>query len=132
MANGSTDYVTELWARLGGDFTILSGDDSQTLPFLSVGADGAVSVVSNVVPEMVVKMIRMVYTRDFLAARGIHTRLYGLIKSLFLEGNPVGVKYAMKQRGFDSGEVRPPLAQVGPATATLIRNELAALGLPQE
>ena len=129
VANGSTDYVTELWARLGGDFTILSGDDSQTLPFLSVGADGAVSVVSNVVPEMVVKMIRMVYTRDFLAARGIHTRLYGLIKSLFLEGNPVGVKCAMEQLGLDSGVVRPPLVGVQAATEAAIRRELLILGL---
>lgn len=129
VANGNMDYVTELRAKLGHDFTILSGDDSLTLPFISVGADGVISVASNVVPEMLAEMLRMTYVGNFTSAREVHARLYALTKSLFLEGNPVGVKSAMEQLGWDSGVVRLPLVKVQPATASAIRKELVALGL---
>lgn len=129
VANGSMDYVTELRLRLGPDFSILSGDDSLTLPFASVGADGAVSVVSNVTPDLVSEMCRMLYVGNFLAAREIHAKLFGLTKSLFLDGNPVGVKSAMFQLGLDSGVVRLPLTPVSCGTASVIQRELVALGL---
>ncbi|MDO8594210.1 MAG: 4-hydroxy-tetrahydrodipicolinate synthase [bacterium] len=134
VANGSSDYVTELRLRLGKEFTILSGDDSLTLPFMAVGADGVVSVVSNIVPELVHKMVcemAMCYSvhGSILEARELHAKLFGLTKSLFLEGNPVGVKYAMELLGWDSGTVRLPLFRVSPSTAAVIRKELVALGL---
>ncbi len=133
VANGSMDYVTELRARLGKDFAILSGDDSLTLPFMSVGACGVVSVVSNVVPALVQTMVnRMGFgycAGNLTEAKALHTKLFGLTKALFLEGNPVGVKSAMKQLGLDSGMVRLPLVQVDPSTAATIRKELVTLGL---
>ncbi|MEK7170027.1 MAG: 4-hydroxy-tetrahydrodipicolinate synthase [Patescibacteria group bacterium] len=129
VANGSCDYVTELRARLGPDFHILSGDDSLTLPFSAVGANGVISVVSNVVPEMVAEMCRMLYVGNFASARETHARLYKLTKSLFIDGNPVGVKSAMMQLGLDSGVVRLPLTPVSCVTASVIQRELVTLGL---
>lgn len=129
VANGSCDYVTELLAKLGPDFTILCGDDSLTLPFMAVGANGVISVVANVVPASVVWLVRAVSAGDFERARYNHAQLFGLTKSLFLEGNPVGVKCAMNQLGLDSGMVRLPLVKVQHATANAIRKELLALEL---
>ena len=130
VANGSMDYVTELRARLDGqDFFILSGDDSLTLPFSSVGANGVISVVSNIVPGMVAQLIRMLDVGNFTIAREIHGKLFGLTKSLFLDGNPVGVKCAMELLGLDSGVVRLPLAKVPSSVENAIRKELVALGL---
>ena len=127
VANGSCDYVTELRARLGEDFYILSGDDSLTLPFAAVGANGVISVVSNVVPDLVTQMCRMLSVGNFTAAQEIHARLYGLTKSLFLENNPAGVKCAMKLLGLDSGVMRLPLVPVSAATEAVIGMELEAL-----
>lgn len=129
VANGSSDYVTELRARLGSDFPILSGDDSLTLPFMSVGASGVISVVSNVTPALVTAMLHKAIAGDFTSAREIHAKLFGLTRALFLEGNPVGVKSALEQLEWDSGVVRLPLVKVSPATAAVIRKELVALGL---
>ncbi|MSU56341.1 MAG: 4-hydroxy-tetrahydrodipicolinate synthase [Candidatus Taylorbacteria bacterium] len=127
VANGSCDYVTELRARLGSDFVILSGDDSLTLPFASVGANGVISVVSNVAPDLVSEMCRMLHVGNFTAARETHAKLFALTKSLFLDGNPAGVKCAMELLGLDSGVMRLPLVKVNQATAAAIRKELVAL-----
>ena len=124
VANGSSDYVTELRMRLGPDFIIFSGDDSQTLPFMAVGADGVISVVSNLFPQLVVKMVSRARAGDFETARNIHFELFRITKSIFLEGNPIGVKSAMEQVGLDSGAVRLPLVKVSPETAALIRKAL--------
>jgi 4-hydroxy-tetrahydrodipicolinate synthase len=127
VANGSTDYVTELLACSRSNFSVLSGDDSQTLPFISVGADGVISVVSNILPARVAEMVATARVGDFERARRIHAELFPLTKALFLEGNPVGVKSAMEQLGWDSGMVRPPLIGVNRATAAAIRKELNGL-----
>lgn len=133
VANGSCDYVTELRAKLGSDFTILSGDDSLTLPFMSIGANGCISVVSNVAPALIALMVRIAFTGHFSGASSIHARLFGLTKALFLEGNPAGVKSALEQLGLDSGELRLPLVKVSETTANRIREELMALDLlPKE
>ncbi|HCB35735.1 MAG TPA: 4-hydroxy-tetrahydrodipicolinate synthase [Candidatus Taylorbacteria bacterium] len=125
VANGSSDYVTELRARAGQDFAIFSGDDSLTLPFISVGACGAISVVSNIFPEHVVQMVSAALLGNLTEAKRIHAELFPLIKSIFLEGNPVGVKSAMEHIGLDSGAVRPPLVKVSSATAAAIHKALS-------
>lgn len=129
VANGSCDYVTELRARLGSDFFILSGDDSLTLPFSAVGANGVISVVSNVVPDMVSELVRMLYVGNFAVAREIHAKLFGLTKSLFLDGNPAGVKCALALLGLDTGVMRLPLVKVSASVKNVIRQELISLGL---
>lgn len=128
-AGGSTDRVTELRLKLGKDFVILCGDDSLALPFLSVGADGVVSVVSNVVPEAVSELVLAGAKGDFVSARAIHMKLFPFTKSLFLEGNPVGVKCAMKQLGWDRGTLRLPMFEASEETARHIQRQLVVLKL---
>lgn len=126
-AAGSCDQVTEIKQLC--DITVLSGDDSLTLPFMSVGAVGVVSVLSNVVPGEVSKMVRLAASGDWAGARAIHYKYYNLTKSLFADGNPAGVKYAMHALGRDTGVMRLPVVEASEATKKLIAENLRAVGL---
>ncbi|MFN4243052.1 MAG: 4-hydroxy-tetrahydrodipicolinate synthase [Tepidisphaerales bacterium] len=121
-AAGSVDQVTEI--RSLCDLPVLSGDDGLTLPFLSVGAVGVVSVLSNLLPGVVVDMVSKFRSGQHSAAADLHVRLFPLIKALFADGNPAGVKAAMKLAGLDSGELRLPLVEPTAATVALLRREL--------
>lgn len=112
-AGGSVDRVDQLKQALGKDITILSGDDSLTLPFMSVGAEGVISVASNFIPKEVSRMVSLALDNNYTAAQKIHRRFYPLFKNLFLEPNPVPVKYALARAGIiGSDEVRPPLCEM--------------------
>lgn len=126
-AAGSCDQVSEIKALC--DITILSGDDSLTLPFMSVGARGVISVVSNLIPGEVARMVELAAAGNWDEARRIHARYYNLTKSLFLDGNPAGVKWAMKLLGRDLGEMRLPVVEVGDSTKKVIEANLKAAGL---
>lgn len=128
-AGGSVERVSQLRVALADDFTILSGDDSLTLPFLSVGAEGVVSVASNIVPSDVVRMVRAFLAGDPAEARLLHRRLYPLFKDLFIETNPVPVKFALSLRGDIQPDVRLPLCELAPASADRLRTTLSALDL---
>jgi 4-hydroxy-tetrahydrodipicolinate synthase len=128
VANGSIGYVSELAQRC--DLAILSGDDPLTLPMQSVGAIGAVSVVSNIAPGEVVRQVAAANRGDFAAARPIHERLFGLSSGLFgLDGNPVPVKAAMAILGRDTGVVRPPLAAADESTRRAVAELLGSAGI---
>lgn len=122
-AAGSVDQVTEI--RQLCDLPILSGDDGLTLPFLSVGAAGVVSVLSNLLPGVVVDLVQKFRSGELAAAADLHVRLHGLIKALFADGNPAGIKYAMKLCQLDSGELRLPLVAPTPVTQALLEREVA-------
>lgn len=124
VANGSRCYVQELRDRCDPFFAILSGDDTLTLSFISGGANGVVSVVSNIFPEMVAALVSRARVGGMTEAKLILEELRPLTDALFLEGNPVGVKSAMEQIGLDSGVVRLPLVRVSSETATAIRKAL--------
>jgi 4-hydroxy-tetrahydrodipicolinate synthase len=126
-AAGSCDQVTEI--RNLCDIAIVSGDDSLTLPFMSVGASGVISVLSNVVPDQVSELVRLALAGDWHGARTLHAKLYDLTKSLFLDGNPPGVKCAMQLLGLDSGEMRLPIVEVSDGTRQTIEANLKKLGL---
>jgi 4-hydroxy-tetrahydrodipicolinate synthase len=126
-AAGSCDQVTEIRGLC--DIAILSGDDSLTLPFMSVGATGVISVLSNIVPGEVAKMVKLALDGKWAEARTIHARYYNLTKSLFLDGNPAGVKYALKLLGRDSGEMRLPVVEVSEPTKKTLETNLRAVGL---
>src|SRR5436853_3381670 len=83
-ASGSVERVSELRAKLPNEFTILSGDDSLTLPFMAVGAVGIVSVASNLIPEEVCALVRNVESGDLKAAETLHRRLFPIFKDLFI------------------------------------------------
>ncbi len=121
-AGGSVDRVDQIKHALGRDMTVLSGDDSLTLPFMAVGAEGVISVASNLFAKEVAQLVRLALTDDFAKAAKLHRKLYPIFKTLFIEPNPVPVKVALARAGLISGdEVRAPLCGMTKANhATLI------------
>ena len=129
-ASGSVDRVSELRIRMPEAFTILSGDDGLTLPFMSVGAVGVVSVASNLVPAEVCALVDLFRRGDIAAAQAMHRRLAGIFKDLFIEPNPVPVKTALAWRGEMSNEVRLPLCEMTAANEARLRKTLEAFEQP--
>jgi 4-hydroxy-tetrahydrodipicolinate synthase len=123
-ASGSVERVSELRRRLPESFTILSGDDSLTLPFMAVGAVGVVSVASNLFPTEVRALVRACEEGDLESAAKLHRKLLPLFKDLFIEPNPVPVKTALGWRGAMSGEVRLPLCEMSEANQDRLRKTL--------
>jgi 4-hydroxy-tetrahydrodipicolinate synthase len=112
-AGGSVDRVDQIIQTLGDAVTVLSGDDSLTLPFMSVGAQGVVSVVSNYFPKEITRMTRLALANDFRKAGMTHRKLYALFKAFFIESNPAPIKAAMARAGIiGSDEVRLPLCNL--------------------
>ena len=128
-AGGNVDRTSQLCAAVPKGFTVLSGDDSLTIPFLSVGAVGLVSVASNVIPGEVSKMVAAYRNGKLAEALALH-RLYSpLFKNLFIEPNPVPAKTALAWMGKMSSEVRLPLCEMSDPSAKILRETLVNLGL---
>lgn len=123
-ASGLVSRVSELRARMPEEFTILSGDDGLTVPFMAVGAVGVVSVASNLLPGQVCQMVRAFAGGDGKSAEEQHRRLYWLFKDLFIEPNPVPVKTAMAWRGMIAPDVRLPLCEMAQENVTRLRKTL--------
>ena len=123
-ASGSVERIGELRRGLPDEFTILSGDDSLTLPFMAVGAVGVVSVASNLFPSEVCALVRAAESGDLQLAAKTHRKLLPLFKDLFIEPNPVPVKTALGWRGAMSSEVRLPLCEMSEANQTRLRKTL--------
>ncbi len=128
-AGGVPDRVSQLRAALGPKFTILSGDDSLTLPFMSVGADGVVSVASNVVPRKVARMVRLFAEGNAKGALKIHGRLFPLFRNLFIETNPLPVKAALAIKGLIEEEYRLPLVKMQAKNREVLRKTLEDCGV---
>jgi len=129
-ATGSLDLASEIMSLC--NITILSGDDSLTLPLMSIGAKGVISVVSNLLPAEVKAVTAAALANDFKKAAAIHHKLFPLIRPLFLDGNPVGIKHALKVVGRDTGELRLPLWEASESTQSLIENLVRGHGLATE
>ena len=130
-ASGSVERVGELRRHLPDAFTILSGDDSLTLPFMAVGAAGVVSVASNLFPSEVCALVRAAESGDLKLAEKSHRKLLPLFKDLFIEPNPVPVKTALGWRGSMSSEVRLPLCEMGEANQARLRKTLEEFEQPK-
>ena len=127
-ASGSLDQVSDLVVRT--DLTVLSGDDSLTLPMMAVGAEGVVSVVANLVPREVMALIAAFLAGDVAEARRLHGRLFPLCRDMLgLAPNPIPVKAALQllQRG--NGELRLPLLPPEPKVRDALRRTLVRHGL---
>jgi 4-hydroxy-tetrahydrodipicolinate synthase len=124
-ASGSVERIGELRRHLTDEFTILSGDDSLTLPFMAVGAAGVVSVASNLFPSEVFALVCACESGDLKSAEKLHRKLLPLFKDLFIEPNPVPVKTALGWRGAMSPEVRLPLCEMSEANQARLRQTLA-------
>ncbi len=128
-ATGNVDRVSQLRALVDRDFCILSGDDSLTLPMMAVGAQGVISVASNVMPREVTDMVHAALKGDFERAGRIHARLFPLFKDLFIETNPIPIKAALAMTGQIEEAYRLPLVPMSDANKAQLRKTLAALGL---
>ncbi|MHB8520980.1 MAG: 4-hydroxy-tetrahydrodipicolinate synthase [Limisphaerales bacterium] len=128
-AGGNADRVSQLRSALGRRFAILSGDDSLTLPFMAVGADGVISVASNVIPREVARMVGAFAAGKPAVARRVHARYYPLFKALFLETNPIPVKAALAMMGQIEEEYRLPLVAMGATNRAQLKETLSTLGI---
>jgi len=91
------------------DFSVLSGDDALTFPLMALGGRGVISVASNLVPDKISDLVGLALEQDFMAARELHLKLTPIFRDLFIETNPVPLKFAMSKVGLPSGPVRLPL-----------------------
>lgn len=107
-ASGNIDQTSEILAMLPG-FTVLSGDDSLTLPMMAIGAKGVISVIANILPKDTAALTAAAKAGDWARAREIHLKMYMLVKTLFIETNPIPVKQAMGWLELCGAEVRLPL-----------------------
>lgn len=132
-ASGSLDQMASVMARLvygeHPDFSVLSGDDSLTLPLMGIGGHGVVSVASNLLPGDVVAMVDAAAKGDFASAQAIYYRLWPLFKALFVEPNPVPVKRAMALCGQPVGGVRSPLCDMRAESDEYLQRVLGQLEL---
>lgn len=128
-AGGSVDRVDQLKQAMGRDIVVLSGDDSLTLPFMAVGAEGVISVASNLLPKEIAQLAELALGNEFAKAAKIHRKLYPLFKALFIEPNPVPVKTALAYTGrIASDEVRSPLCEMTKANRETLLHVLKSLG----
>lgn len=128
-AGGTVERVSQLRQALPDKFEIISGDDSLTVPFISVGAVGVISVASNVAPGPVSELVRAAREGQMTRAEQMHRRLYPLFKNLFVESNPSPAKYALSLTMGLSPELRLPLVEMSEDNRQLVRATLADLGL---
>jgi 4-hydroxy-tetrahydrodipicolinate synthase len=125
-ASGSLDQASQIVREAPGDFEVLSGDDSLTLPMIGVGAMGVISVVSNIVPEAVSALTSSCLVGNFARGRAIHLALFDLCRAMFVETNPVPVKAAAALLGYCAAEVRLPLVPLSEAAQRRVEGALSA------
>ncbi|MEA2528081.1 MAG: 4-hydroxy-tetrahydrodipicolinate synthase [Thermomicrobiales bacterium] len=130
-ASGNLDQVSQIAIEARPDFAVLSGDDSLTLPIMSVGGHGVVSVVSNIVPDAVASLTGACLRGDFAAARTTHQRLFDLCRAMFIENNPTAVKTAAGILGLCSGELRLPLTAMAETNRLQLEAALQLWGFSQ-
>ena len=129
-ATGSLDIASEISALCGDDITIVSGDDSLTLPLMSVGGQGVISVLSNLLPAKVKALTDSGLSGDFAAARRLHLALFPMFKAcLTLATNPITIKTAMAICGKDTGELRLPLCEMDAENKAILEELLSEQGL---
>jgi 4-hydroxy-tetrahydrodipicolinate synthase len=128
-AGGSCDRVSQLRAATGAKFVILSGDDSLTLPFMAVGANGVISVASNVIPREVSQMVKLFAAGKAAAALRLHEKYYPLFKDLFIETNPTPVKAALAMMKIIGEEYRLPLVPMNPKNWDALRTTMKRCGV---
>lgn len=126
-ATGSLDLASEIAAATG--LTILSGDDSLTLPIMAVGGKGVISVASNIIPDRMHLLTRLALDGKWDEGRKLHLGLMPLFKGLFVETNPIPVKTAMRLMGQDTGELRLPMCEMAAANCEKLADLLKSYKL---
>jgi len=127
-ATGSLDSASQILSAT--DLTVLSGDDSMTLPLMSVGGEGVISVVGNIVPQDMIELVHAASASDLPKATQLHHKLFHLCRDMLgLATNPIPIKAAMKLLGRDTGELRLPMTPLDEAGMARLKRTLSAYGL---
>lgn len=126
-ASGSLDQVSDIISQC--DIIVLSGDDSLTLPMISVGAKGVISVIANIVPDKLKKLVSLALSGDYAEARKVHIELFKLSRIMFVESNPIPVKTAMGLLGLSDSTLRLPMSPLLSENVILLEKVLADAGL---
>ena len=126
-ASGKYAQISEIIRCKPEGFSVLSGNDDETLSLMATGADGVISVASNIAPREMVALVEALQKDDLPKARELHYRLMPLFKACFVEPNPIPGKAAMAQLGLMANELRLPLVPASPATEELMEKTLKAL-----
>ena len=128
-ASGSISQVSQVIEQnQGSGFIVLSGDDDMTLPIMALGGAGVISVVANVAPRKTVEMVEAMARGDLDEARKLHFQLAPLVRSMFLETNPIPVKAACRLMGLAAGPLRLPLAPMSPDKENTLKDIVERLG----
>ena len=128
-ASGSLDQMSRIKQLCPREFELISGDDSLTLPVLSIGGSGIISVVANLVPREVADLVLAFENKDIIKAKQLHYKLLPLIKAVFLETNPVPVKTAMGLLGMCAPDLRLPLCSMSEDNLAKLKKALKDYGL---
>ncbi|MFH0771345.1 MAG: 4-hydroxy-tetrahydrodipicolinate synthase [Candidatus Omnitrophota bacterium] len=128
-SSGNIDQMSRIKLLCGEKFDLISGDDSLTLPILSIGGTGVISVVANIVPRDVANLVSSFKKGDIKEARRLHYKLLPLIKAMFIETNPIPVKTAMGLLGMIEPELRLPLCPISEENLVKLKEALKAYGL---
>lgn len=134
-ASGNINQVAkiiELTSNAGTDFTVISGEDAFTMPIMSVGGKGVISVTANVAPKEMCEMVNAMLRNDCEKARKMHYKLLPLFEALFLETNPIPVKKAMELIGLSTGHLRLPLGELSKDNEVKLKKVLQRLRLIKE
>jgi 4-hydroxy-tetrahydrodipicolinate synthase len=126
-ANPNLSQVSEILDICNID--VLSGNDELTLPIMSLGGKGVISVIANIAPKEFVQMVEFAEKGKFDKAKEIHYKLFPLMKLMFIETNPIPIKTAMNMLGMPSGELRLPLCEMAQSNKLKLQNALNTLGL---
>ena len=128
-ASGNYSQISEIIRNAPEGFSVLSGNDDETLSLMATGASGVISVASNIVPELMVSLTEALLHNDMEKARKLHHRLSPLFKNCFIESNPIPVKAGLAAMNLISNELRLPLTSASEATSVIMQNTLADLGI---
>ena len=129
-ASGSLDQISRTIQMCGPKLTVLSGDDSLTLPIMSVGGRGVIAVISNLVPDRLRRLVDAALAGDYASAREQHYALLPLMQALGVETNPIPIKAALGMLGQCSAELRLPLTSLREENVAAVRRGLQMVGLP--
>ncbi len=127
-ASGSLDQMSQI-KLLSPDIDLISGDDALTVPVMSIGGTGVISVLSNILPKVVADLVKAMSDKDLDGARKIHFKWLPLIKAMFMETNPIPVKTAMELMGICSGEMRLPMCKMSDEHVENLKNILKSYEL---
>jgi 4-hydroxy-tetrahydrodipicolinate synthase len=128
-ASGNMAQIMSILATVSPEFNVLSGDDLLTFPMIALGAQGVISVTSNIMPEGMVQMTHAALDGDWKRARELHFKMLPLFNDLFLDTNPIPVKTALRMMKKPSGVFRLPLCDMEPGIAEVLRKTLTDLKL---